>query len=322
MAAIAFGTFVLVAVLVFGLYWLLVGRGESEEQRVIRQRLKGAPLTPAAGVASVLKPEERLSSLPWLNSMLSRFGVVTRPMARALSQADMRLTVGALLLLSCVAGLTAFALANALSRLVALAVFVGAVAAFVPYAWVRHKATKRIAVFEEQFPEAIDLISRALRAGHAFTTGLAMVAEEAPQPVAGEFRTLYDQQNFGMPMPDAMRAFAARIPLIDAKFFVTAVLTQRESGGNLAEVLDNLANVIRERFKVKRQVRVHTAHARITGWVLAGLPPALALAIALLSPGHFKPMLLDPLGIRMIMGALVLQVLGVMIIRRLVDIEY
>ena len=111
--------------------------------------------------------------------------------------------------------------------------------------------------FEEQFPEAIDLIARALRAGHAFTTGLALVAEEAPQPVAGEFRLLYDQQNFGMPLGDALKAFAERLPLLDARFFVTAVLTQRESGGNLSEILGNLANVIRERFKVKRQVRVH-----------------------------------------------------------------
>ena len=105
-------------------------------------------------------------------------------------------------------------------------------------------------MFEEQFPDTIDLIARALRAGHAFTTGLAITAEEAPQPVAGEFKLLYDQQNFGMPLSDALKAFAERLPLLDAQFFVTAVLTQRESGGNLAEILGNLANVIRERFKV------------------------------------------------------------------------
>ena len=147
---------------------------------------------------------------------------------------------------------------------------------FVPFIFVRHKKNQRLKKFEEQFPEAIDLIARALRAGHAFTTGLAMAAEEIPAPVGEEFKLLYDRQNFGMPLPDAMKAFAARIPLIDARFFVTAVLTQRETGGNLGEVLDNLASVIRERFKVKRQVRVLTAHGRITGWILAALPPALA----------------------------------------------
>ena len=142
--------------------------------------------------------------------------------------------------------------------------------AFVPFIYVKSEETSGCRKFEEQFPEAIDLIGRALRAGHAFTTGLAMAAEEIPAPVGEEFKLLYDRQNFGMPLPDAMRAFAARIPLIDARFFVTAVLTQRETGGNLGEVLDNLASVIRERFKVKRQVRVLTAHGRITGWILAG----------------------------------------------------
>src|SRR4029079_19478136 len=109
---------------------------------------------------------------------------------------------------------------------------------------------------EEQFPEAVDLIARALRAGHALPTAIGMVAAEIPNPVGAEFKKLYDQQNFGMSLPDSLRAFADRVPILDARFFVTAVLTQRESGGNLAGVLDNLASVIRERFKVKRQVRV------------------------------------------------------------------
>ena len=125
-----------------------------------------------------------------------------------------------------------------------------------------------------------------------------------------------------MPLPDALKAFAARIPLIDARFFVTAVLTQRETGGNLAEVLDNLASVIRERFKVKRQVRVLTAHGRITGWILAGMPPALAAVMFVIAPGHMKMLIGDPLGVQMIVGALVLQVIGTLIIRKLVNIPY
>jgi tight adherence protein B len=141
-------------------------------------------------------------------------------------------------------------------------------------------------------------------------------------PVGQEFKLLYDRQNFGMPMPEAMRAFAARIPLIDARFFVTAVLTQRETGGNLGEVLDNLSSVIRERFKVKRQVRVLTAHGRITGWILAGLPPALAAAMFVMSPGHMRILTDDTLGVQMIIGGLTLQVIGTLIIRKLVDIRY
>jgi tight adherence protein B len=149
-----------------------------------------------------------------------------------------------------------------------------------------------------------------------------MAAEEIPEPVGQEFKLLYDRQNFGMPLPDAMRAFAARIPLIDARFFVTAVLTQRETGGNLGEVLDNLSSVIRDRFKVKRQVRVLTAHGRITGWILAGLPPALAAALFVIAPGHMSILTNDPLGVRMIIAGLSLQVIGTIVIRKLVDIRY
>ena len=180
----------------------------------------------------------------------------------------------------------------------------------------------RIRKFEESFPEAIDLIARALRAGHAFVTGLGMVAEELPAPVGTEFRMLYDRQNFGQPLPDALKAFAERVPLVDARFFVTAVLTQRESGGNLSEVLDNLASVIRERFKVKRQIRVVTAHGRITGFVLVLLPPCMAFAMYTLGPENFAPLFTDPLGVRMLIGAGVLQVMGTLIMRKLINFEY
>jgi tight adherence protein B len=176
--------------------------------------------------------------------------------------------------------------------------------------------------FEEQFPEAIDLVARALRAGHALPTGLGMVADELKAPVGTEFRILYDEQNFGLTLTDALRNFARRIPVLDARFFVTAVLTQRETGGNLAEVLDNLGAVIRDRFKVKRQVRVLSAHGRITGWVLACLPPALGMATLIINPNHLGSLLGDPLGMKMIYTAIALQIGGTLIIRKLVDIEY
>ena len=158
----------------------------------------------------------------------------------------------------------------------------------------RSSGSARILMFEEQFPEALDLLARSLRAGHALTTGIALVAEEMPEPVGPEFRLLYDRQNFGMPFPDALRDFGERIPVLDAKFFTTAVLIQRESGGNLSEVLGNLSSVIRERFRVKRQVRVLSAHGRITGWVLSGLPPALAGAFMFTSPNHMQTLISGP----------------------------
>ncbi len=149
-----------------------------------------------------------------------------------------------------------------------------------------------------------------------------MVSDEMPDPIGTEFKLLYDRQNFGMPMPEALRSLAERIPLLDARFFVTAVLTQRETGGNLSEVLDNLAVVIRDRFKVKRQVRVVTAHGRITGWILSAMPPSLAGILCIVSPEHMKLLITDPLGLKMIAAALVLQVLGTVVIRKLVNVPY
>ena len=162
--------------------------------------------------------------------------------------------------------------------------------------------TRRILKFEEQFPEALALISRALKAGHTFTTGLAMVAEEMPTPIGPEFKLLYDQQNYGMPLPDASRNSRGAVPLLDARFFVTAVLIQRESGGNLSEILDNIATVIRDRFRVKRQIRVISAHARMTGFVLVGVPPALALMLFLINPEHMGTLTGSPLGMKLIYG--------------------
>jgi tight adherence protein B len=149
-----------------------------------------------------------------------------------------------------------------------------------------------------------------------------MVADEIPKPVGEEFRRLYDEQNFGMSLPDAMRAMARRVPVLDARFFVTAVLTQRESGGNLSEVLDNLASVMRERFKLKRQIRVISAHGRISAWVLAGLPPSLAGILFLLSPDFMRILWEDQLGIQLVLIALTLQIVGTIIITRMVRIEY
>jgi tight adherence protein B len=209
-----------------------------------------------------------------------------------------------------------------LTRSPMLALIVGAASMFLPYAFIRYAAAQRLRQFEEQFPEAIDLIARSLRAGHAFTTGLSLVAEEIEEPVKSEFRLLYDLQYYGMPLPNALKNFARRVPILDARFFVTAVLTQREAGGNLSEVLDNLAALIRERFKIKRQVRVVSAHGRITGWVLLCLPPTLAVVLSFIAPTHMRVLIEDPLGVQMAVGAVVLQIIGGLAIRRIVDVEF
>jgi tight adherence protein B len=197
----------------------------------------------------------------------------------------------------------------------------GALGFFIPFFFLAMKRKKRLRLFEETFPEALDLMSRALKAGHAFATGLKMVADEMPEPIGPEFRKTFDEQNFGLPLKDALGNLTERIPLLDVRFFSTAVLIQRETGGNLSEILENLAHVVRERFKILRQVRVYTAHGRLTGYVLLALPAFLAIALSFISPEHMQLLLRERMGHIMLMGAVFLQTAGYFWIRQVVKIE-
>ena len=190
-----------------------------------------------------------------------------------------------------------------------------------PFAFLRFKRTRRMRTFEEQFPEALDLISRALKAGHAFATGMKMVADEMPEPVGPEFRKTFDEQNFGLPLKDALDNLTVRIPHIDVRFFATAVLIQRETGGNLSEILENLAHVVRERFKILRQVRVYTAHGRFTGYVLLALPAVLCIALSFINPEHMNLLFRERMGQMMLMAAIFMQTCGFLWIKQIVKIE-
>ena len=165
-------------------------------------------------------------------------------------------------------------------------------------------------------------MARALRAGHALTTTLAMVAEEIPDPVRSEFRALCEQHKFGLPLTQVLRTFATRIPLIDVRFFSTAVLTQRETGGNLAEVLDNLGDVMRDRFRMRRQMRVLTAQGRMTGWILGVLPIVLGVALYMMRPDQMHAFLADPIGYRMFEIAVVLEIVGAVAIRKILEVDF
>ena len=199
---------------------------------------------------------------------------------------------------------------------------VGAALGFaLPFLVVKIKRTRRLRAFEEQFPEALDLIARALKAGHAFATGLKMAADELPEPVGPEFRKTFDEQNFGLPMKDALDNLANRIPILDVKFFVTAVLIQRETGGNLAEILENLGFVVRERFKILRQVRVYTAHGRFTGYVLLALPAVLGIALSFINPEHMNLLFRETMGHMLLGVAIVMQIIGYLWIKQVIKIE-
>lgn len=313
--------FVVVASLVFGAYWAVVARPESDERAALRRRLQPKDLVKTRRI-TLMKEVEHLSSVPAIHNLLLQRESLVAPLKTLIEQSGLKVTVSVLVLAAGCLALIAYLLATVLVGSKFFGVLAAAAVGYLPFLFVQFKRDKRVGQFEELFPEALDLLTRSMRAGHAFTTGLAMVAEELPQPIAGEFKLLYDRQNYGLPLEEALRDFGQRVPLLDAKFFVTAVITQRDAGGNLSEVLDNLASVIRERFTVKRTVRAKSAHGRMTGWILALMPPSLALALFVISPSSMKLLFEDPIGVRMIIGALVLQLIGTLVIRRIVNIEY
>jgi tight adherence protein B len=314
-------SFVVMLTGILGAYWLFVIRPEEQVQQAFWRRLKAK--RPTVRVAStLLRQAQQLSAVPSFDAALQRSRNLLRPLELLLEQSGTRMTVGTFLLTQAtVAALVAF-VATSITGVLLLGLAAAAFAAYLPVQFLRFQRTRRILKFEEQFPEALALVSRALKAGHTFTTGLAMIAEEMPKPIGPEFKLLYDQQNYGMPIGDALKEFARRVPLLDARFFVTAVLIQRESGGNLSEILDNIATVIRDRFRVKRQIRVVSAHARMTGMVLVGVPPALAFILFLINPDHFRTLTGSPLGMNMIWAAITLQLVGTLIIRKMIKIEY
>jgi tight adherence protein B len=198
---------------------------------------------------------------------------------------------------------------------------VALIVATIPIGFLMNRRTARMRIFEERFPEALDLIARALRAGHAFQSAMGMVADELHAPIGPEFKKTFDQQNYGLPLRESLVQLTDRVPLLDVRFFVTAVLIQRDTGGNLSEILDNLAHVVRERFKVQRQVRVHTAHGRFTAGVLLSLPPGLAVILLFINPSHMEPLFHERLGQMMLGAASVMQLIGFIWIRKVIKIE-
>jgi len=311
--------FVAVTVAAFAVIALL-------DERTARARTLRDRLTTAEHSAEQPPPEtallrdEMLSKIPAFDSFLRRSDRVSE-LQKTLEQGHVNVRAGNFLIL-CAVSAVAFAFIAFLFGGKIVFGWAGLLLGFfIPYAWAAHMRTKRFAQFEEKFPEAIDTLARAVRAGHAFTTALEMIANEISEPVASEFRQLYEEQKFGLPVRDALINLTERVPLVDVKFFVTAVMLQRETGGNLAEILDNLSYVIRERFKILRQVRVHTAQGRLTMMLLMALPPVLVLIMLTVNRGFIEPLFTDPLGHALIVGGITLQTFGYFVIRRIIRIQ-
>ena len=317
---IAVLVFVVVALLAFGMGSILDQR--NARARLIKERLanerKAPELAPDEELA--LLRDEQLSQIPALDNILRRSERVT-DIQKMLAQAGMATRAGNFLGISVLSGVVATFLAYGLSKRVEVAWVAMLVGFVLPYAYASYRRNKRFEKFEELFPEAIDTLARAVRAGHAFTTALEMITDEVAEPVSGEFRQLYEEQKFGMPVRDALLNLTERMPLVDVKFFVTAVMLQRETGGNLAEILDNLSYVIRERFKIQRQVRVYTAQGRLTMALLMGMPPIIVAVMLLLNPAFIRPLFSDPIGHTLLVAGITLQTIGYFVIRKIIRIQ-
>jgi tight adherence protein B len=322
---IALVVFVLVAVLVFAVGSFLDQR--SAQARLLRGRLASVQKAEQSTSEDLaLLRDEMMSKIPALDSLLRR----SERMANFqifLEQADLKVRAGNILLLcvvsAAVVGVIGYLVAGSLPpNQAALFVMVGIVlGGTLPYSYASYRRTKRFQRFEELFPNAIDTLARAVRAGHAFTTALELIANEIAEPIASEFRKLFEEQKFGLPVRDALMNLAARVPLVDVKFFVTAVMLQRETGGNLAEILDNLSYVIRERFKIMRQVRVYTAQGRLTMMLLMGLPPVIVVVMLTTNPAFIQPLFSDPIGHTLVVAGIVLQTIGYFVIRKIIQIQ-
>jgi tight adherence protein B len=298
----------------------------SARARLIRERLAAEQGEAKRGESLALLRDKMFSRIPAFDTLLRRSERVSK-LQTVLEQAGLSIRAGNLLIL-CVACavLTAFLAyliagplpPNESLLFVIAAAFVGSI---LPYSYASWRRAKRFQRFEEMFPEAIDTLARAVRAGHAFTMALEIICNELAEPVATEFRKLYDEQKYGMPVRDALLNLTTRMPLVDVKFFVTAVMLQRETGGNLAELLDNLSYTIRERFKILRQVRVYTAQGRLTMLLLMGLPPTIVVTMLIMNPSFIRPLFADPLGHLLLAAGITLQTIGYFVIRRIIQIE-
>jgi len=264
--------------------------------------------------------DELLSEIPSINRILLRLPIGRRVQA-LLTQAAMEVRVDRFLLVSFVFALAGLLIGALVQYPIPGTLVLGALAGGLPFSFAAIKRKQRFSRFEEIFPDAIDLLARAVRAGHAFTSGFELIANEMPQPVAQEFQITYEQQNLGMPLREALDNLGRRVPMPDVGFFISALQIQRESGGNLAEILDKLSYVIRERFKILRQVRTHTAEARVSLYILTAIPPATAFLLYIVNREYAMTLVEEPMGHVLIVTAIVLQIIGFLVMRKIADLE-
>jgi tight adherence protein B len=293
---------------------------QSEKTMNVLQAALATARTSSLDQIVDIRKEELLSALPWLNRWLLKLEVAPR-LRTLLLQADLKWTAGGLLLMCALCFAVPAYLIYLRTGVAILSLLLGLLLGTAPFAFVLYKRGQRFDKFEEGLPEVLDLMVSALRAGHSLVSALDLAAEEAPDPIGTEFRICFDEQNYGLELKTAMNNLATRVPLQDLKIVITAILIQKESGGNLAEVFDKAAYVLRERFRLKRQVRVHTAQGRITGWILSFLPLVLGVALYLINPESMSLLWTRAIGIKLLYASATMTIIGALIIRKIVNMD-
>jgi tight adherence protein B len=318
---ISFLVFVFALFLVLGAY-LLATHGTERKRERLQKRLSEALLHSAhtEDIDVLLARNELMSEIPMLNRTLINIQAALQ-LKRMLDQADLHITPSRLLMFAFMAGLLGALAASVLTVFIPLMILAGLVCAAVPFVHVYYRRKKRFDSFLEQLPDALELISRALSAGHAFSEALQMVSMEMPEPIATEFRKAYEEQNLGLSVKLALDNLTARMPLLDLKMCVTAILIQRETGGNLAEILEKVAYTIRERFRIMGDLKTLTTSSRMSAWLLCGLPIFVALGITVMNPDYMSVLWKDPRGHYLIAVALIMQISGMLIVRKILQIK-
>jgi len=317
---------VLVFISVFVVITLLLVAGGTNASQRTEQALANLHAALASGRSESrdqvidIRKDEMLSAIPLINRLLLKIELAPR-LRTTLYQAGLKWTAGQLLLMSVVCFAVPAYLIYLRTETFILSALIGLLVGFAPLAFVFHKRSRRFDQIEQELPESLDLMVSALRAGHSLVAALRLVAYESPEPICGEFRICFDEQNYGLELRTAMENLVNRVPLQDLRIVVTAILIQKESGGNLAEVLDKASYVIRERFRLKRQVRVHTAQGRLTGWILSFLPVLLGFGLYLLNPETMSVLWTRPIGVKLLYASAIMTVSGALIIRKIVNMD-
>lgn len=321
MLLIPFFAFLACLFITYALF-LLTSRNSDERRARLNERLADAIRSSAhlSDTEVQLAREELLSEIPWINRTLVKLEITSR-IKCMIDQADVNITVMRLVLFSATAGVLAFLAVSMVSDSYLLMGVFAIIAAVVPFAHISIKRKKRRNKFLQLLPDALDLMSRGLSAGHAFTESLHMVSTEMPEPIATEFRKTYEEQNLGLSLKLALGNLVQRMPLLDLRMCVTAVLIQRETGGNLSELLERVAYTIRERFRIMEDLKTLTLSSRYSAWLLCALPVLLAIYISVMNPDYMEVLWRDPRGHKLLAAAAIMQLLGMFMVQKIMKIK-